>query len=849
MSTQKFATISVILCYVASASLPPERISFSPKTWAADDFQRLEALSLLNTRRQPKPLAFSDGKGMVAGTGNGLAVYAGKEALRKGGNAMDACLTTILTEITLDAGSRASYAGTANILYFDSSTGDTYNIDGGWNKPHYLDPHQIPEHHSEQSNGASVLVPGFIAAVSTASEKYGLLPLTKLLEPAMYFATKGFRLPAELAKEIKMNYNPSKLLRTKEGKYIFTNPMTGKLYKAGERFRQPKLAKFLKRLAKHGKDYFYRGTWAEEIVETVQSQNGYVTMEDMAEYDVGTPEPASAVYHRYHIMTSGAERGGAELVEKLNLMEMAGISGSTDSYLTNATKFFWLASIARLSSFISFFSHDVPNGKQLLEEHFSIEVDDSYRKTKEYAEELWDKISSVERMRDINELMREIVESIEMDMERHDHGSSGVVAVDRAGNVCSLMHGTDSGRWGSGLFVQGVSLPSPGIAMKSFLKTSSGGPRVPSRLQPVIAFKEAFPDFTLFGRRLKRSAAEAKKHLKHKGESFKRRQHKRQKIQQQLVVFRTPNLVRTHMEGKQFAQSTQARQLTRPRTLDPERLFEQIKIDENDHDEAQEDHGYLVDGPSLEELTNEEDANVPFRAKSTTIETELEDITSTNHQPLTRPWKPIAKEHEEEATHAATNHGNHPKNEEVENEMEGENESKARSEERKGRRKEALTKESESREFPHLGLPIAWKPDVIPEERGEPAFHTNLVPALALTCVGPSNQFVIPQYLTNLLESGINPKAALEAPTFFAPSALSFQQDIQVEKYSIDDNILKKVRELGQPLTEVNSQTAEDLGGSGTAIVLKNDWEMFGGVHPSREGIAEGVAVLEGYMK
>lgn len=97
MSTQKFATLSVILLCVASASVPPESTSFSPKTWAVDDFQRLEALSLLNSRRRPKPLAFSDGKGMVAGTGNGLAVHAGKEALRKGGNAMDACLTTILT--------------------------------------------------------------------------------------------------------------------------------------------------------------------------------------------------------------------------------------------------------------------------------------------------------------------------------------------------------------------------------------------------------------------------------------------------------------------------------------------------------------------------------------------------------------------------------------------------------------------------------------------------------------------------------------------------------------------------------------------------------------------------------
>ena len=129
-------------------------------------------------------------------------------------------LTTFLfsAEIVLSAGSHVSYAGTANILYYDSSTGDTYNIDGGWNKPYYIDPAQIPEHQSDHSNGASILVPGFIAAVSTASEGYGLLPLSKLLEPALYFATKGFKLPTHLAEEIRKNYNPSSLLRTKEGR-------------------------------------------------------------------------------------------------------------------------------------------------------------------------------------------------------------------------------------------------------------------------------------------------------------------------------------------------------------------------------------------------------------------------------------------------------------------------------------------------------------------------------------------------------------------------------------------------------------------------------------------------------
>ena len=121
----------------------------------------------------------------------------------------------------LAAGSHLSYAGAANILYHDSFTGDTHNLEAGWNKPYYIDPAQIPEHHSEHGNGATVLVPGFIAGVSTASDKYGLLPLSKLLEPALYFAAKGFKLPSDLAEEIRKNYNQRGLLRTKDGMLDF----------------------------------------------------------------------------------------------------------------------------------------------------------------------------------------------------------------------------------------------------------------------------------------------------------------------------------------------------------------------------------------------------------------------------------------------------------------------------------------------------------------------------------------------------------------------------------------------------------------------------------------------------
>ena len=98
MNQPNFVALLILgFVFSAFALLPPESVSFSPKTWFPGDFQRLEALSLQYSQRRPKPLAFSDGKGLVAGTNGPMAVHAGTEALKKGGNAMDACLTTALT--------------------------------------------------------------------------------------------------------------------------------------------------------------------------------------------------------------------------------------------------------------------------------------------------------------------------------------------------------------------------------------------------------------------------------------------------------------------------------------------------------------------------------------------------------------------------------------------------------------------------------------------------------------------------------------------------------------------------------------------------------------------------------
>lgn len=562
----------------------------------------------------------------------------------------------------------------------------------------------------------------------------------------------------------------------------------------------------------------------------VQSQEGYITMEDMTEYQVTSPEPASTQYQGYHVLTSGAEWGGAELLEKMNLLELTGgIDSSTDSYLTNATKLFWLASVTRFSSFISFFAHFVPNGKHLLKEHLGIHLSNSHRGLIEPAEDLWDKIGSIKRMKEINELMREMLTSVEMDVEGQDHGSSGVVVVDRGGNVCSLVHGTDSSQWGSGLFVQGVSLPSPGIVLKSLLKQMGNKRRVPSGLQPVIVFEEEFRGLDEFGRRVRRDVAVTKKHNKRltdKRRGLKHREYTRVELPQKLVILKTHNRVRSHLNHLPSARD--------------EENFEEASDGVQDH--------IGVKSVIYEEQPSDEEK----RSSKSSVHGEY--FTPTNNGEITKPHPTVPEGHSN-PINAVPQTPHHEKqrlvasinslikeDDDEENDLE-ENEDEEAVEEEESL-KEAL-RESNSREFPHVGISEPQETQVISEERGEPSFHTGLIPVLAMACTGPSHALSIPQYLTNILDSGMSPKAALESPIFLLSSPHSFQQDIQVEKFAFDENVLREVEEFGQQITEVDSQTAQEVAGFGAAVTFSSGGKMLGCAHPTAEGLAEGVAVLE----
>ena len=102
-------------------------------------------------------------------------------------------------EFTLATGSYVLYAGVTQILYYEKSSTRVFSINGGWNTPLHGDPSQIPKVHTTGNNGASVLVPGFIAGVVDAAQKFAKFPLETLFELALFFSENGFEMSAKLA--------------------------------------------------------------------------------------------------------------------------------------------------------------------------------------------------------------------------------------------------------------------------------------------------------------------------------------------------------------------------------------------------------------------------------------------------------------------------------------------------------------------------------------------------------------------------------------------------------------------------------------------------------------------------
>jgi gamma-glutamyltranspeptidase / glutathione hydrolase len=452
-----FVGLVISLLIFAQQSQLPAAVGFAPGDWPKQDLERYSNLQHTDAYlRGQLPTSATSSKAMIASTSEPLAIHAGFEALRHGGNAADAALTTSLAQISLSTGAAYSYAGIMLAVYYDASSGKVYTLNAAYNTVKgETDPMSIPAF--GQHSGRTALVPGFMAGVQALHNRFGKLPFKKLFEPAIWIADNG--VPFSPLVDAWLKPAGPFVTRLPASKRVFTKE-NGEFYKVGELFRQPELAATLKKVSSEGSSYMYRGDWAKHFVEAVQREGGKMTMDDLAAYEPVWTDPAVVNYNGYQIVSLGEPSAGGLLTQwSFSLAEEANLK-QLGHYTTSADSLYSLIQISREAQRLAFGSLPV---------------------SKEMAAAVW---------RRIQEWKRPVPE----EAKPSSNHSAAVIVVDEQGNVASVLHSINGLLWGStGIFVDGVSIPDSASIQQQLVRNAGPGKRLPETTNPLIVLKGGKP--------------------------------------------------------------------------------------------------------------------------------------------------------------------------------------------------------------------------------------------------------------------------------------------------------------------------------------------------------------------
>ncbi len=418
-------------------------------------------------------------QGLVVGLTGQKAVHAGVETLKQGGSAADAVIATALTQIVEAAGSYVSFAGILSLTYYDASTGKVHSLNAGYNTPlDEKDPLSIPKMDETTTKGAAsgrtALVPGFMAGIQAAHDRFGKVPFAQLFQPAIDLADKGFTVDPLLAYFIQ--FRKDVLGRLPETRRLFTK-QNGEFIAQGDLFRQPELAATLRHVADAGAAYMSTGEWAQQFVAALHREGGLITARDLAAYRAVWEDPLETSYRDLRVFAPGlSATGGVDTIEALNLLELAGL-GQSGNPSRSPESLFWFIQITNNQNLTLY--------PKLAAKHFPAKTFSAQnRVTKEHARWLWAQMRQGGWPYAVSPAGAK---------SGSDH-SSGVVAVDRWGNVAALTHSCNAVAWGNtGIFVAGVSIPDSASFQQEAIKQAGPGNRIPDPMTPLIVTRAGKP--------------------------------------------------------------------------------------------------------------------------------------------------------------------------------------------------------------------------------------------------------------------------------------------------------------------------------------------------------------------
>lgn len=295
------------------------------------------------------------------------AVEAGADALRNGGNAVDAAIACALVQTVVDP-QMCGIAGFGSMQVYMTDKGEHLCLDFHGRAPSKATPDMwqdliikeaedgygfiLKDYVNDIGYGA-ITTPMNLRAYEQALVRFGTKSLAELLEPAIHYAENGFAVRPHVSFFWNMDERGGKpphsmrLTQNPESRRIYLHD-DGSLKKVGELHKNPDMAATLRTIAEKGVDEFYTGEIGRKILADMEANGGLITAEDLADSMPKVNEPLWGEYRGHRISSIQPPGGGVMIIEMLNILEhfdLAGMGHNSADYIATVSEAMKIATV------------------------------------------------------------------------------------------------------------------------------------------------------------------------------------------------------------------------------------------------------------------------------------------------------------------------------------------------------------------------------------------------------------------------------------------------------------------------------------------------------------------------
>ncbi len=255
----------------------------------------------------------------MAATSHPLATQIALDILKQGGNAIDAAIAANAA-LGLMEPTGCGIGGDLFAIVWDAQGEKLHGLNASGRSPKSLTLAELQRRGLKRIpkyGPLPVTVPGCVDGWFTLHERFGKLPMTAVLAPAIRYAREGFPLSEVIADQWE---GGGRVFKDYAG-FAETFLPNGRAPKKGEIFKNPRLAATLEKIAQGGRDVFYKGEMAKTMADFMTREGGFLSEEDLAAHTSTWVEPVSANYRGYDVWELPPNGQGIAALQMLNVLE------------------------------------------------------------------------------------------------------------------------------------------------------------------------------------------------------------------------------------------------------------------------------------------------------------------------------------------------------------------------------------------------------------------------------------------------------------------------------------------------------------------------------------------------